>query len=1134
MSLTKEQKKFLEEFLSTRPVTADPLGGKALKKVKELYEKFCKERQKLNILIKELSGLSGCEELGSSFGKSLNEIDKSVETAATTGDEKVFEPAHKDMESLRKECQKSIDQRKQEIKAVPKDVANFQKVFVKITNEKNTDKKTAGLKLLKEKMQLWMKNHHHGEDTKQAWPTLNDIVEQLGGPDASDLQMAVQELERQSQSLTKDIMYWDDSGLDWITINAGNEFHLKVYELQRQLAEYLEAAQKLGKNVAVKQLMRIIPWVDYLEAIVCPVDLLEEENEVEPEEEKKVEPQLTSAEQGKNKLMQSDGGIELLQKSYDRVRNNLETFNQQLIDLKKSTESAASLLASDFELLESAISTTEKSNANDNLQNAETELLLAKQKRQEMENAIEGDWKKPLEELVNAVETGLRYIDNCEKTTGQVEGGLLYIERSFETIQKITERVQRVDVELLEKLLDKVPLIKECDKSFAKDAELDLLKQLVFVSGLETDQIRSALGNASSRERLDQAIKQFIEGPKLSSLSATQLLSECHMICVDAARYFGTVHAYKESLKSEKDKKKFDKIKKAAAQDIAKFTVPCIPPPERRNPNSELVSVGVAVVGGGPIGLLAAVEARMAGASQVHVYEGRNDPYSRLNVLKIDSPQLQRFRTAGIFDAIFPKGVIGTGTASVKSIEMALEDRCNMLGIRLERGLFLVDVKRNEDGEVELLFQGEDKPKTCDVLIVATGASIASAQKHANNVVLSDNLGVPIQKSEVKDYAAVGVFSKNSTRGDGKNNDTTDGWAYDFETDEVKYIVTQLTEEEYKKFCDDPLALRNRIVEDAKNTKLIGQDEKTTEPRKTTASTDATIDKNGLEKEINDAWDRLLNELGGTNFLGSSTIDKDEEMIKKAKKRAKGSLETSIENNVKKLKGDKLSPADIEKVVLTFMNMELGVSRFPMEFQQAKKFATKDLTGVLVGDSAATPHPSTAKGLNTGVDEMGSVRDLVQDLQTGEGSEEERKKALQMYEFETKRRTDYMVNMALNALQTGARSRCTKIGAKIAQLLAPKGFDLKNPTTIYTKIVDFINPKLLCVQSKNEPKPSDFTEITKKDSDWKLREAAVKAVRDFETKLQKALSDIELLVETDSNNSATLEDLIKPFEKIVS
>ena len=44
----------------------------------------------------------------------------------------------------------------------------------------------------------------------------------------------------------------------------------------------------------------------------------------------------------------------------------------------------------------------------------------------------------------------------------------------------------------------------------------------------------------------------------------------------------------------------------------------------------------------------------------------------------------------------------------------------------------------------------------------------------------------------------------------------------------------------------------------------------------------------------------------------------------------------------------------------------------------------------------------------------------------------------------------------------------------------------------------------------------------------------MKAVRDFETKLQKALSDIELLVENDSNNSATLEDLIKPFEKIVS
>ena len=82
----------------------------------------------------------------------------------------------------------------------------------------------------------------------------------------------------------------------------------------------------------------------------------------------------------------------------------------------------------------------------------------------------------------------------------------------------------------------------------------------------------------------------------------------------------------------------------------------------------------------------------------------------------------------------------------------------------MERDRYLLDVQRDAKGKVLLTFKGDPVAKSCDVLIVATGGRVASAQKYANNVVLSDVLGIPFQKSAVKDYAAVGLFNKNATR----------------------------------------------------------------------------------------------------------------------------------------------------------------------------------------------------------------------------------------------------------------------------------------------------------------------------------------------------------------------------------
>jgi hypothetical protein len=76
---------------------------------------------------------------------------------------------------------------------------------------------------------------------------------------------------------------------------------------------------------------------------------------------------------------------------------------------------------------------------------------------------------------------------------------------------------------------------------------------------------------------------------------------------------------------------------------------------------------------------------------------------------------------------------------------------------------------------------------------------------------------------------------------------------------------------------------------------------------------------------------------------------------------------------------------------------------------------------VLVGDSGATPHPSTAKGLNTGSREVDYISSLVEG-RDGQTEEE----ALAAYDWETTRATNVMVAAAMNAMATNAKARCSQ------------------------------------------------------------------------------------------------------------
>ena len=94
-----------------------------------------------------------------------------------------------------------------------------------------------------------------------------------------------------------------------------------------------------------------------------------------------------------------------------------------------------------------------------------------------------------------------------------------------------------------------------------------------------------------------------------------------------------------------------------------------------------------------------------------------------------------------------------------------------------------------------------------------------------------------------------------------------------------------------------------------------------------------------------------------------------------------------------------------------------------------------------------------------------------------------------MYEWELKRRTDILVGQALDALQKGARERCNNLAYKLWQLAKPVGIPHQ----------DFLGP----IKSHNETlSVEEDSDEAKNDRDWKLREGAVKNIRNFEKQIQ--------------------------------
>ena len=587
---------------------------------------------------------------------------------------------------------------------------------------------------------------------------------------------------------------------------------------------------------------------------------------------------------------------------------------------------------------------------------------------------------------------------------GDAPGGGAQVARlTDEQRTSLMSRAASLDYNLLSDLATRVPLIGTLStlklsgtkaERATDEMERESLKQLVLATELSTDTVRP-LVEAAVASNDPTALRSRLRGRTKSTGTVMKLVADCRNLLNDyfraeqlrggqadlselkrAATEADKSQAFAGQLQHEETYRKllFFKAKRTASHtledvvtkakavgqiDLRHFNSPESMP--RGDVESGVVRrARVGVVGGGPVGLMAALEARLGGA-EVILFEGRTDEYTRRQVLVLDESTTQKFIKFGIKGELLTdasrKG--SPGQVAVKYIEKALRDRAVELGIEIRTGWYLATASEGQNTSKATFSNGQTGRQAqmmleeLDLLVVAAGAGVARNNKYTGTT-LGDELGFKYEVKRARDYAVVGLFKPSETgsitRG-GATNEEKRRWAYRFNTPKVTYVLQQVPEDLYKQF----------------------------------------MDKNGGQ----DKMAAFIKNVAQTHF---------------------GMTDMHLASDVNSK--NQRSP---------------NIASFPIEIQQAKTFVNQSLRTLLIGDSAATPHPHTGSGLNTGVRELDALADVVASVRselllrshgpkTSDSDREAEepglvKSALERYNTEIKNLTDNMVAKAMNTLQ---------------------------------------------------------------------------------------------------------------------
>jgi 2-polyprenyl-6-methoxyphenol hydroxylase-like FAD-dependent oxidoreductase len=640
--------------------------------------------------------------------------------------------------------------------------------------------------------------------------------------------------------------------------------------------------------------------------------------------------------------------------------------------------------------------------------------------------------------ITKTAQAAAKTVSAASRMLDNIDAGVKFVQKTAADADKMVTRLNAISLEAVADMQARAALMPTIDASGADDEQKTILKQMVFTAGLPAAKIKKELAKCKNAEA-GKALLEKLRKTGKDSDARRAVLAQAHALVGDIFRLYGTPQDFKATL-SDPQKEACKKIQELAnteytfamqasvessddAKEVKKSKKgkKIEKKEDLLTPDPKLKSKIVAVMGGGPVGLLAAIESAMRGG-KVAIYESRGtgsdkELHNRLNTIVLREGTEQRLKKVGVWNDVHAKMDQRAGAVPVGVLETILLARAKSLGVKFNEGKEVTDAVRSKDGKtVSLTVNGEKNPVIVQLVVVAAGAGFA---KGGANVSMAEKFGFDVVKAEAKDYAVTGVFEPASAARGGLAPGKKEGWGYGFKAPDVEYLLTGLSEKEFGEIAKDSAKLEAFVRQAAVNQSLGNRDFKKGLVKKTGPDGKVLIGKDGKEE--------------------------------------------------KELK-------------------EVKPAAFPIEVQQAQNMTSPTSGAVLVGDSAATPHPATGMGLNTGAREIDAISDLV-------GSTGDEDEALAAYDWETNRNTNVMVAMAMGKMAENASKRCENASKKLKTALdnlnTPLAAQLKvKAQTVFDKVV------------------TPLSDAAKKDDgadNWKLCSANIKRIREIEEQFQAVL-----------------------------
>jgi 2-polyprenyl-6-methoxyphenol hydroxylase-like FAD-dependent oxidoreductase len=356
----------------------------------------------------------------------------------------------------------------------------------------------------------------------------------------------------------------------------------------------------------------------------------------------------------------------------------------------------------------------------------------------------------------------------------------------------------------------------------------------------------------------------------------------------------------------------------------------------------------VLVMGAGPAGLAAAIEARLAGAN-VSVVDSRSGAYSRENVLQLTTETLGRLHRLGVYEELFeaddaPGALHGTeGHLPIVALEQALRQRALDLGVTItyneevaaiakvqaapgksQATINQIQITKGKGGVKKTTVTGT-RTVTFDLVVAAYGSS-------ASRLNTPKLLGINVEPvSDKKVYVGVGLFAPSYTE----------------DMSEKQQKIKEEGLEEVEMLGSIPL--RSRTVH-----YILA-------PLFDDAAAQARED-DLAGKDFRDCawlWPLLTRSAREFGLMG---------------------------------------------------NLKQGYW-FPIELQKASAFTSAKKGAMIIGDAAATPHPGSGSGANTAFALLGPFSEVVKGAMKTI-SQEERARFLARFEEAATKETDKMLDKA--------------------------------------------------------------------------------------------------------------------------